>query len=326
MRIIGRLLVGLTVSMFFAWVAPIAPAEAQSWPQRPVKFILPLGPGSALDTAARLFAQHLGAIWGKPVVVENRPGGDGVVAISAFVGAHDDHVLMFSPVAAFMAHPYLYDKLPYDPHGLQPITRVCSGIYAVGVPEALKINSMAELVAMARAQPGKLNSASITGMLNFTFRGFLKSENLDVADVPYRSVVEAANDLAEGRVQIMLSAIAVLRPQVQNGRVKIIALTNRQRSDLAPGMPTVSEAGFPELTFDDVVGIFGPMDMPVELRERIAADVRTVAADPVIRERLAATAGLVVNPGSSADITASMDELRARTAAIAKLIGLKPAQ
>src|SRR5450759_1818803 len=216
MRIIGRLLVGLTISMFFAWVTPIAPAEAQSWPQRTVKFILPLGPGAALDSGARLFAHRLAAIWGKPVVVENRPGGDGIVAISAFVNAHDDHVLLFSSSAVFMAHPYLHDNLPYDRRDLVPIARISDPIVGVGVPEALKINSMAELIAMARAQPGKLNSASITGMLDFTVSGFLKSAKLDIGRVPYRDAAQAINDLAEGRIQIFLSAISVLRPQVQN--------------------------------------------------------------------------------------------------------------
>lgn len=325
MRIIGRLLVGLAISMFFAWVAPIAPAEAQSWPQRTVKFILPLGPGSGLDTGARLFADRLSTMWGKPVIVENRPGGDGLVAISAFVQAHDDHVLLFSSSAVFMAHPYLHNKLPYDPRDLLPIARISDTIVAVGIPEVLKVDSMAELVAMVRAQPGTVNAASVTGLQDFILSGFLKSANLNIGRVPYRNPVQALNDLAEGRIQIMLSAIAILRPQVQNGRVKLLALTNRQRSDLAPGLLTVAEAGFPELTFDGLVGIFGPRDMPIDARERIAADVRTVAADPLIRERMAAT-GQAVNPGGGAEMSASMEEQRVSAAAIGKILGLEPKQ
>lgn len=187
---IGRSLVGLVIGGFFTCVAPIATVEAQSWPQWPVKFLLPLGPGAGVDINARLFADRLAAIWDKPVVVENRPGGDGMIAISAFLGAHDDHVFLFSPSSAFMAHPYLHDKLPYDPRDLSPIARISDTIVAVGVPEVLKVNSMAELITMARAQPGKLNSANVTGMLDFTFTGFLKSENLDIAKVPYRDVVQ----------------------------------------------------------------------------------------------------------------------------------------
>ena len=100
------------------------PSAARNWPQRPVRLILPLGPGSGVDIGARLIADKLSAKWGQPVVVENRPGGDGFVAISAFVGANDDHVLLMSPTSSFTAHPYLHDKLPYDPRDLAPIARI----------------------------------------------------------------------------------------------------------------------------------------------------------------------------------------------------------
>src|SRR5580692_7693102 len=123
-----------------AWTAPSA---AQTWPQRPVKFIVPLGPGSGVDIGARLFADRLGARWGQPVVVENRPGGDGIVAINAFVGAHDDHVLLFTPTSSFTAHPFLHDHLPYKPSDLVPITRVSNTFVAVSVPITSQVNSLA---------------------------------------------------------------------------------------------------------------------------------------------------------------------------------------
>lgn len=322
MHIVARI-VGFAIGVFAATVPFIA--HAQSWPQRPVRFILPLGPGSGLDIGARLFADRLSTIWGKPVIVENRPGSDGIVAISAVVNAHDDHVLLVSSSAVFVAHPYLHDNLPYKPQDLLPLARISETIVAVGIPETLKINTMAELVAMARAQPGKLNAASVTGLQDFIFRGFLKKENLDIGRVPYRDAVQALNDLVEGRIQIMMSATAILRSQVQNGRIKLIALQNRERSNLAPGIPTVTEAGFPDLTFDGLVGIFGPRDIPVEVRERIAADVRTVAADPVIRARMD-TSGQALIPGSGAEMVASMEEQRTRAAAVAKILGLKSSQ
>src|SRR5688572_24496363 len=127
-------------------------AAAQSWPSRPVKLILPLGPGSGADIGARLFADRLSARWGKPVVVENRPGGDGIVAITAFLSSRDDHTLLFAPTSAFTAHPYLHDKLPYDPRDLLPIARVSNTIVAVAVNEAMKVASFGDLVALARAE------------------------------------------------------------------------------------------------------------------------------------------------------------------------------
>ena len=171
----------------------VPPSQAQAtWPQRTVKFIVPLGPGSGVDTTARLLASQLSARWGKPVVVENRPGGDGFVAIGAFVGARDDHTFLFAPTSAFTAHPFLHDKLPYDPRDLMPIARVTSTLAGVGVSASLKIESLAELVALARAEPGKLNWAGITGALDLSFAGFLKSANLNINKVPYRDGVQAA--------------------------------------------------------------------------------------------------------------------------------------
>src|SRR6516164_5615304 len=145
------------------------PTAAQNWPQRAVRFIVPLGPGSGSDIGARLFADRLAPRWGKPVVVENRPGGDGIVAITAFVSAHDDHTLLFSPASTFTAHPYLHDKLPYEQADLTPIARVSNTLVAIAAPIALKVSSLADLVALIRAQPGKLNWATATGISDFLF-------------------------------------------------------------------------------------------------------------------------------------------------------------
>jgi len=128
-----------------------AHAQAQAWPQRSVKVIVPLGPGAGVDISARLLADGLAPRWGQSVVVENRPGGDGVVAITAFAGAQDDHTLLMSPTSSFTHHPWLYDKLPYDPLDLVPIARVSNTIVAIVVPSSSPINSLAELMTMARA-------------------------------------------------------------------------------------------------------------------------------------------------------------------------------
>ena len=128
------------------------PSCAQPYPTRIVRFIIPYGPGSASDITARLFADRLSARWGKPVVVENRPGGDGLVAIGAFVAAHDDHTLFFGPAATFVVHPYQYDKLPYEAErDLLPIAGVSTVALAVSTSPALKLGSVGELVALARA-------------------------------------------------------------------------------------------------------------------------------------------------------------------------------
>src|SRR5262249_27016330 len=155
-------------------------SAAEPWPQRPVRFILPLGPGSGVDIGARLFADRLPARWGQPVVVENRPGGDGMIAITAFIGAHDDHTLLFTPTSSFTAPPFLHDKLPYDVRELMPLARVSTTIVVVAVPASANIKTVADLIAEVRAQPGKLNFNTATGVTDFVFDGYFKSAGLSM--------------------------------------------------------------------------------------------------------------------------------------------------
>jgi tripartite-type tricarboxylate transporter receptor subunit TctC len=258
--------------------------------------------------------------------VENRPGGDGIVAITSFIAANDDHTLLFTATSAFTGHPYLHDKMPYDPSAMVPAARVADTLVVVAVPESLGVTTVKQLVDMARAKPGKLNAASITGLLDLVFNGFLKSENLDIAKVPYRDPVQALNDLAEGRIQVLVTSITIVRAQVQAGRVRMIALTNSKPSKIAPNIPSVVEAGFPDLGVDGLVGFFTTRDTPASVRQKIADDVRAVVeADPQITERLAA-AGQVINPGSPQEFTAAIAEQMARADAVGKLLGIKPAQ
>src|SRR5215469_12416590 len=312
----------LAVATVIALTLPFSDRASadQAWPTRPVKFILTLGPGSGSDIGARLFADRLGQRWGQPIVVENRAGGDGIVAINSFVSAHDDHQLLFSPTSSFTAHPFLHDHLPYKPADLLPIARVSNTIIAISVPANLNVNSMKELTALARAQPGKLNWAGVTGALDFIFAGWLKREGLDIAKIAYKNPVDAANDLAEGRVQVYESALAIIRPQLQTGKVKLLCVTNTVRAPTEPDLPTAQEAGQPALTIDGLVGLFGPTGMPLALRQRIAAEIRAVA-DDTIKQRLVTT-GQLLNVGGPEDFAKSIDEQRAQVAAFAKELGV----
>jgi tripartite-type tricarboxylate transporter receptor subunit TctC len=314
---------GLSVLGMLAVLA--LPAGAQTWPQRNVKLILPLGPGSGVDISARLFADRLAMRWHQSVIVENRPGGDGIVALGAFAGAHDDHILLFSPTSSFTAHPYQHENLPYRPDDLMPIARVSNTVVTISVPAALKVASLGDLIAQVRAQPGKFNWAGVTGALDFLFEGFLKREGLSMAKVPYRNPVEAANDLGEGRVQVYEAALAIVQPQIQSGKIKVLALTNSARASVVPEIPTVAESGFPGLTIDGLTGLFGPARMPLALRERIAADIRAVSTDPVILDRLIAT-GQLVNIGGPEEFAAAVSAQRAQIDATADALGVKAAR
>jgi tripartite-type tricarboxylate transporter receptor subunit TctC len=270
-------------------------------------------------------ADRLAVRWGKPVVIENRPGADGLVAIQAFVNAADDHVLLFTPAGSFTVHPLQYRNLPYAPEDLVPIARVSNTIIAMGVPTSLKIGTLAEFANIARAEPGKLNAAVVSGITEFTFDYFVKTAGLAIAKVPYRDIVQAANDLSEGRLQVMMSSYAILQPHVQGGRVTVLAVNGHERTSLLPGIPTANESGFPALEVEGLVGLLGPRGISNELRQRIGADVVAVAGDPAIAERLAGTAQ-VPNPGGPAAFAEAIDRQRAQIAKIAQALGPIPKQ
>jgi tripartite-type tricarboxylate transporter receptor subunit TctC len=317
-------MVRVAAAAVLALVLSASPMAAQTWPQRTVKFILPLGAGSGADIGARLIAEKLAARWGQPVVVENRPGGDAIVAINAFANAHDDHVLFLGPSSSFIAHPYVHDKLSYDPRDLAPVARISSTLIAITVPPQLNVNSLKELFALAREKPGTLNWASITGATDMILRAFIQKSGLNMARVPYRNPVEALTDAVNGRIHLYWAAYAIVRSQAQAGKIKIVAIANSEPTSLLPGVPTAAQAGYPGLTFDGLVGIFGPRDMPASLRERIAADVKTVLADPAVHARLTTT-GQVVVPGSAAELAASIDKQRSGLADAAATLGMKSA-
>ena len=301
------------------------PSTAQTWPQRPVKFIVTLGPGSGVDFGTRLLGDRLSKRWAQSVVIENRPGGDAIVAVTAVISANDDHVLLASPTSALTAHPYMLQQMPYQDSDLLPIARGWNTVIVIAVPTSLDVKTMRDLVAMTRTHPGKLNWAGTTGAIDFLFAGFLKKNNLDMARVPYRNPQDAANDVATGRIQVTEASLATLRPQLQAGTIKILASTNSVRPPTNPEVPTVNEAGYPELTLDGLVGFFGPRGMSLPLRERIAADMRDIVQEPDFVEKLSVT-GQIANAGGPAEFAAAMQEQRERLAIAAQGLGVRAAQ
>ena len=317
----------IAAGLLAACIAATGHASAQSYPQRTVKFILPFGPASGTDITARLVADKLAARWGKAAVIENRPGGDGLVAINAFIAANDDHTLLWVPVGTFAVHPYEKDKLPYDAErDLLPVANVSSLFLAVTTSNALNVGSLRELVALLRANPGKYNWAAANGNADFLMSGFLKSNGLEIAKTPYRDILQAPNDLAENRIQLLSSSLAIVTPLMQAGKVKVLAVTGRRRAPSAPNIPTVTEAGYPALVMESIGGIFGPRDMPLALREQIASDVRAaVASDPTIATKLEST-GQIVDVRGPNEFATGIKELNDQLAGIAKVLGMKAAQ
>jgi tripartite-type tricarboxylate transporter receptor subunit TctC len=310
-------------TLFGTTLATLTAAQAQSWPTRPVTFIVPFGPGAGADIGGRLFADKLSQKWGQPVVIENRPGGDSIVAIQAFLSANDDHVLLFAPSGNFTVHPFNYSKLPYNPADLIPIARASNTLLAAAVKADSPYTNVKMFTEAVRAAPGKFNYGAVPGTTEFTFWGYAYHEKLDITQVPYRDINVAPVDLGEGRIQMVMASYAIVQPQVNAGRIKLFVVNNKERIFPAPDMPTAREQGYPSLEVEGLVGLFGLKSMPEELKEKIAADFRAVAADGSIAERLKAT-GQAINVGGPKEFAESIDEQRRNVAATAKAINYTP--
>ncbi len=153
--------------------------------------------------------------------------------------------------------------------------------------------------------------------------GYFKSASLDAPKIPYRDILQAPTDLAEGRIQFLMSSFAIVEPLMRAGKVKVLAVTSRVRAPSAPEVPTVAEAGYPALELESLVGLFGPRGMPIELRQRIADDIRAVASDPVVAERLGST-GQIVNVLGPSEFAAGFNALRNKLTGIGQSLGIKP--
>jgi tripartite-type tricarboxylate transporter receptor subunit TctC len=300
-----------------------AQTSALNWPQRPVKFIIPFGPGAGADIGARLIQERLSARWGKPVVIDNRPGGDSIIAIQAMLSANEDHTFLWGPSGNFIVHPYLYQKLTYNPDDILPIASFSSTVLSVGVPASLGVDDLADFVKRARAENGKFNSAAVPGITELAFDYFAIKAGLTFTKVPYRDIVQAVNDLAEGRLQVYSSSYAIQRPQREAGRIKVLAQMGRKRAPSLPDIPTAAEAGFPAMEMEGLVGLFGSPAVSAELREKIGADVVAAADDKDIDAKLNATAQTPTRGGAK-EFTEIMARQRAHIAEIAKALDLKP--
>ncbi|MCC6889381.1 MAG: tripartite tricarboxylate transporter substrate binding protein [Hyphomicrobiales bacterium] len=297
--------------------------EAQTWPQRPVRWVIPFGPGAGADIGARLIQERLQKRWGQPLVIENRPGGDSIIAIQAVLSANDDHTFLWGPSGNFTVHPFLYKKLSYDPNELIAVARYSSTILAVGVPAAMKVKTVKEFVTLARAEAGKFNSAAVPGITELAQDYFMHNAKIKTQKVPYKDIVQAANDVAESRLQIYSASFAILRPQYEAGRIAVLAQFGRERAPSLPAIPTGIEAGYPELEMDGNVGLFSTKVVPAALMERIAADIIAVSRDPAVEERLNATAQ-TPSLGGPKEFAESIARQRATIAKIVQTLGLQP--
>jgi tripartite-type tricarboxylate transporter receptor subunit TctC len=299
-------------------------AIAGSWPDSTVRIVVPSAPGSSVDVAARLLVDRLAATWHQPVVIDNRPGADGILAAQALLQASDGRTLLFSFPGVVTVVQLLHAQLSYDPaNDLVPIASVADDVLVIAVNASIPVGSLDELVHHAAERPGELNWTAAPGAPYLTFAEFAKRGSMIMTHVPYRSPVLALPDLVSNRVQIAVTPVGGALALAQEQKIRMLAVTARERSPAVPDVVTVAEAGHTELTIEAPVGLFGPKTMSPELREQIAASVRALAHDQEIIQKLERL-GMIVHSSTPSEYAATLARQRADWAALAQSHGIQP--
>jgi tripartite-type tricarboxylate transporter receptor subunit TctC len=290
------------------------------WPTRSVKIIVPFAPGTTNDIAARLYAEGLAKRWRRPVVVENRLGTDTIIGGCDFANAKDGHTLLYGSTSTIAVSPLL------RPHewmqDLVPIAYGGSSILTIAVTSKLPAHSLKDLVELARSRPHELSWGAAPSLPAFAFAATVKRHQLYVAHVPYRDAVTQRSDLSKGRLHVLSNSLQAVSGPVVAGEARILAVTSPQREPALPDVPTVAEAGFPEMEIEELSGLFGWRSMPAELRDRIAADMRAIAGDAFFRERIEA-GGQRVRSGTPTEFAAAIGRQRIRIQQIMHTVDLK---
>ena len=266
------------------------PAFGQPYPSRPVKIVVSFPPGTTPDTVARVVAPKLQESLGQPVVVENRAGAGGNVAVDAVAkSAPDGYTLVVSTNAALATNKVLYDNLPYDPErDLSAISLLASAPQILVVNPSVPVNSFKEFVRYLRANPAKL-SYGTTGSgsaAHLTMELFKADAKVFLVHIPYRGFPQAVTDMMGGNIQTMFAIAPGVLPHIKAGRMKGLAVTALRRSDQAPDIPSVAEVGFPGLESLAWIGLLAPAKTPQEIVDRLASEIQRILRDPEARKTL----------------------------------------
>jgi tripartite-type tricarboxylate transporter receptor subunit TctC len=262
---------------------------ADVYPNRAITIVVPQAPGGANDVIGRALAQKLSIALGSPVVVDNRQGAGGNVG-TGFVARQpkDGYTLLLNAQSAQTINPFLYRKVPFDPvKDFDPVMVVGVAPYMLAVNPALPVSNLRELVALAKAQPGKINYASAgNGTVNHMLGEMLKkAAGLDIVHVPYRGAAAAATDVIGGQAQITFSSIAGLLPFVKSGQLRALGVCTEKRTALVPDMPTLAET-IPGLYANAWYGLFVPAGTPKEIVAKLRSEIAKLMEEPEMKERL----------------------------------------
>ena len=277
-------------SLVFALIA--AGTAAAQYPSKPIRLIVPFPPGGAAELTARILAQPLGAALGQPVIVESRPGGDGVIAARAVLkSAPDGYTLLYGTATGMSMVPATKKAPPYDPVAdFTPVSDVGRFGFFLLMHPSVPARTVAELLEYVRANPRKVNYGTGNSVAMITTAQLAIEQNLDVVHVPYKGDGPVTIDLLGGRVQMAIVTPATAMPHVKEGRLRALATTLPNRSPLAPDVPTMAEAGLGGVSVVAWAGLFGPPRMPREIVDRLARETASILKRPEVRESLDRTA------------------------------------
>jgi len=268
--------------------------KAQDYPlKQAVSIIVPFPAGAATDISARIYAERLSALWGQPVVIDNKGGGNGIPAAESVARAKPDGLTLFATSAMTqVVNPAIYDKLPYDPIAdFAPISRMGTSPFVLLVDRNSPINTAAELTAKLKAEPGKHNYGAGALPARVASELYKMAAGVDAVYVGYKSNPQAIPDVQSGLLTFMMIDTVNAKIAMDRGALKGLFVTDRERYAAVPDMPTAAEAGLPEVLLTTWTGFYAPKGTPAEIVDRINADLYTVAAMPEVVERLAALGG-----------------------------------
>jgi tripartite-type tricarboxylate transporter receptor subunit TctC len=277
-----------------------AVARAQSaFPTRQVRIVVPFPPGGGLDALARALADRLQAAWGQPVVVDNRPGGSTVPGTDIVAkAAPDGHTLLITADNSITSNPHLIRGLPYDPmRDLAPVSHLVDVHQMILVHPSVGANTMAELVAAARAAPGRFNFGSYgnASQPHLAYGALMAKERIEMVHVPYRGLTPAVMATLAGEVQMTLAGIASGATHIRAGTLKALAVGKPTRFEALPQVPTLKEAGYDDIDPRTWFGAFAPGGTPPELLNRLHAALAAAMAEPTVRDRHLRTSGYTVH-------------------------------
>lgn len=298
-------------------------AAAQPYPAKPVRMVVGFAAGGPTDALARLFAQRLGASLGQQVLIENRGGADGVIGADAVAKSAPDGYTLFFASSGHAINASLYRSVPYRTiEDFAPISRIGESPNLIAVTPSLPVKTLGELIALAKSKPGGLNYGATSSPTHLATELFTSMAGIQITRVPFKGAAPAMTALMAGDVQMVLSGIGTMLPQVRGGRLKAVAVTSETRSPLAPEIPTVVESGLPDYVATTWYGLLAPAGTPGAVIDRLNRDTRALLDDPAFRTQLAPQ-GVVVTPTTPEEFGAFLRSEVAKWAKVVQDTGAK---